>query len=253
MLHDNVLKRKLADGQMTHGLWVTLEAPTISEIGVELGVDWICVDAEHGHLDLKEVVEHLRVTNHTQTTSLVRITEIQQGLIKRVLDIGAAGIFVPQVKSAEEVALAVKYAKYPPWGVRGVGGERSTAWTGRLKETTHRANDETMVIPLIETVEAADVIEEILDVRGIDAIFFGPADFSASAGHLGEWEGPGIAERILEIKDLAIARGLPVGLMTTGIDDARMRQEQGFRMIGVASDTGLLMRGASQALKALRD
>ena len=110
-----------------------------------------------------------------------------------------------------------------------------------------------MVIPLIETVEAADAIEEILDVRGIDAIFFGPADFSASAGHLGEWEGPGIAERILEIKDLAIARGLPVGLMTTGIDDARMRQEQGFRMIGVASDTGLLMRGASQALKALRD
>ena len=81
MLHDNVLKRKLADGQLTHGLWVTLEAPTISEIGVELGIDWICVDAEHGHLDLKEVVEHLRVTNHTQTTSLVRITEIQQGLI----------------------------------------------------------------------------------------------------------------------------------------------------------------------------
>src|SRR5947209_7629480 len=97
------LKQKLARGQTTAGMWITLESPTISEIAVVLGFDWIVVDAEHGHLDFKEILEHVRVTRHTVTTPLVRIQEIEQGLIKRVLDIGAQGIIVPQVTSAAEV------------------------------------------------------------------------------------------------------------------------------------------------------
>ena len=252
MTENNALIRKRASGDATHGLWVTLESPTISEIGVALGFDWVVIDAEHGHLDLKEVVEHLRATERSSTTSLVRISEIQIGLIKRVLDIGAAGIVVPQVTGPEDVELAVRYAKYPPWGLRGVGGERSTLWGLELKETTTRANAETMVIPLIENMQASENIDAILEVKGIDAIFFGPADFSASAGHLGEWEGPGIAERILAIKDKANAKGLPVGVMTTSIDDAHMRREQGFRMLGLGADTGFLIRAAREALDSLR-
>ncbi len=252
MLHDNSLKRKLAAGQVTHGLWITLEAPTVTEIAVVLGFDWVVIDAEHGQLDYKEIVEHLRVTRHTDTTPLVRVQEIQQGIIKRVLDLGAAGVIVPQVTCPEEVERAVRFAKYPPRGVRGVGGERATLWASQLRENTARADRETLVIPLMETVPAGECIDAILDVPGVDAIFFGPADYSASAGHLGEWEGPGVAERLLAIKDRVTARGQACGIMGTSIDDARRRQEQGFRMIGVASDTGLLIRGASEALKALR-
>jgi 2-dehydro-3-deoxyglucarate aldolase/4-hydroxy-2-oxoheptanedioate aldolase len=245
------LKQKLADQQTTVGLWVTLEAPTITEIAVTLGFDWVCIDAEHGHLDFKEILEHVRVTRHTATTPLVRIQEIEQGLIKRVLDIGAEGILVPQVTSAAEVEQAVRFAKYPPWGVRGVGGERATRWGMGLRECTRIANQETLVIPLVETVPAAEDIDAIMRVPGVDAIFFGPADYSASAGHLGEWEGPGVAERLLALLAKATAGGMPCGIMTTDVANARFRRQQGFRLLGLGSDTGLLIRAAHEGLKAL--
>ncbi|HEY1602806.1 MAG TPA: aldolase/citrate lyase family protein [Pirellulales bacterium] len=247
----NTLKEKLAAGKLTRGLWVTLEAPTITEIAIELGFDWVTIDAEHGHLDFKAILEHVRATRGTDTTPLVRIAEVQQGLIKRVLDIGAAGIIVPQVTGPDEVAAAVRFAKYPPQGVRGVGGERATSWSMRLAESTRTANDQTMVIPLIETVAAFQSLDAIMSVPGVDALFIGPADLSASAGHLGHWEGPGVADMVLSIKDHAAARGLACGVMATSTDNARARRDQGFRMIGVASDTGLIIRGAQEGLRAI--
>src|SRR5436309_8181821 len=114
-----ILKQKLKNGEKTFGLWITLEAPAITEIAVRLGLDWICIDAEHGHLDFKEVVEHLRAAGRSSVAALVRVQEIEQGLIKRVLDLGAHGIIVPQIRNAEEVEQAVRFAKYPPRGIRG--------------------------------------------------------------------------------------------------------------------------------------
>jgi 2-keto-3-deoxy-L-rhamnonate aldolase RhmA len=247
----NALKPKLAAGKLARGLWITLESATITEIAVELGFDWVVIDAEHGHLDFKHILEHVRATRGSETTPLVRIAEVQQGLIKRVLDIGAAGIIVPQVYGADEVARAVRFAKYPPVGVRGVGGERATSWSMRLAESTNSANAETMVIPLIETVEAYGALDAIMSTPGVDALFIGPADLSSSAGHLGQWEGPGVAEMVLDIKDRATARGLACGIMAKGLDNARQRRDQGFRMIGVASDTGLIIRGAQEGLRAI--
>jgi 2-keto-3-deoxy-L-rhamnonate aldolase RhmA len=247
----NVLKRKLAEGRTTVGLWVTLESPTITEIAVTLGCDWVVIDAEHGHLDFKEIQEHVRLTRNTPTTPLVRIAEVQQGLIKRVLDIGAEGILVPQVYSAAEVERAVRCARYPPWGIRGVGGERATLWGLNLREATQAANREIMVIPIVETVAAGEAIDAILDVKGVDAIFFGPADYSSSAGHLGEWEGPGVAERLLQIKDRICARGVPCGIMGRDVANIRQRRDQGFRLIALGSDAGLLIRGLVETMKGL--
>ena len=110
------LKQKLNGGKVALGLWVTLESPSITEIALRLGLDWICIDTEHGHLDFKEVVEHLRAASRSNVACLVRIQEIEQGVIKRVLDLGADGIVVPQVRTAEEVERAVYFAKYPPRG-----------------------------------------------------------------------------------------------------------------------------------------
>ncbi len=248
----NSLKPKLARGELTLGLWVTLESPTITEIAVTLGLDWVVIDTEHGFLDYKEVVEHLRVTRNTLTTPLVRIPEISPGIIKRVLDLGAHGIIVPQVNTAQEVAAAVRYAKYPPEGIRGVGGDRATLWGLGMAAQTAIANRETMVIPLIETVAAGDSLMSILDVPGIDALYLGPADYSASAGFLGQWEGPGVAEKLLQFREQARARGLGCGIMAISVEDARKRRDQGFRMIGLGADTGLLIRSLRAALDALR-
>ena len=245
-----ILKQKLKNGDTTFGLWITLEAPTITEIAVRLGLDWICIDTEHGHLDFKEVVEHLRAASRSSTTTLVRVQEVEQGLIKRILDLGADGILIPQIYAAEEVSNAVRFAKYPPRGIRGIGGERSTLW-GKALRRARTANDSTLVIPLIETVDAARNLESIMKVPDIDGFFLGPADFSASAGYPGDWEGPGVAEELIRIKDRLRERGLPCGIMATDSNNGRLRLEQGFQMIGLGSDCGLLIRSVSEMMEGL--
>src|SRR5436305_4365866 len=117
------LRRKLADDSPVFGLWVTLESPTITEIAVGLGLDWVVIDAEHGHLDWKEIVDHLRATVRSDTVALVRIAELNVALIKRALDIGADGIVIPWIETAEQLRQAVAYCQYPVDGVRGIGGE----------------------------------------------------------------------------------------------------------------------------------
>ncbi len=246
----NKLKQKLARNENTLGVWVTLESPTITEIATILGLDWVVIDAEHGHMDFKEVMEHVRVTRESGTTALVRIQELEMGVIKRVLDVGADGILIPNVASAEEAQQAVKFAKYPPWGVRGVGGERATQWGLQLKEYTLVANHQTMVIPMIESVAGATQSTAIASVRGVDAIFYGPVDFSASAGYLGQWEGPGVAQQILDSKDLVLAQGVTCGITAVDHDDLRLRQQQGFRMISLGADTGMLIRAMREGLAA---
>ncbi|MCI0421893.1 MAG: aldolase/citrate lyase family protein, partial [Acidobacteria bacterium] len=205
------LKEKLRNGQPAFGLWITLEASAVIEIAVHLGLDWVCIDTEHGNLDFREVSGHLAAANRSATAALVRVQEIEQGVIKRVLDLGAHGVIVPQVCTAEEVEQAVRFAKYPPRGVRGVGAERSTFW-GKALHRARTANQDTLVIPIIERVEAGKNIGTILSVPDVDAFFFGPADFSASAGFPGEWEGAGVAEEILRIKERIRAAGVPCGL-----------------------------------------
>src|SRR5688572_10271185 len=127
-------RRKLAADEPVFGLWVTLEAPSITEMAVAAGLDWVVIDAEHGHLDWKEIVEHLRATVRSDTVALVRNTELNVGLIKRALDIGADGIIIPWVESAEQLEQAVRFARFPLEGVRGIGAERATAWGSCMAE-----------------------------------------------------------------------------------------------------------------------
>src|SRR5271168_4886407 len=118
------LRGKLAADLPVYGLWITLESPSITEMAVALGLDWVVIDAEHGHLDWKEIVEHLRAAVRSNTVVLVRLAELNAGLIKRALDIGADGVVIPWVESAEQLRQAIAYARYPTEGVRGIGAER---------------------------------------------------------------------------------------------------------------------------------
>jgi 2-keto-3-deoxy-L-rhamnonate aldolase RhmA len=244
------LKQRLKSGETTFGLWVTLESPTLTEIAVHLGLDWVCIDTEHGHLDLKEVLEHLRATSRSATASLVRVQEIEQGVIKRVLDLGADGVIVPQIRSADEVERAVYFAKYPPRGFRGIGGERATYW-GKGLSRARTANEHTLVIPLIETIDAGRNIDSIMNVPYVDAFFFGPADYSASAGYPGEWEGPGVAEELLRIKERIRNRRFPCGIMATDLKNGQERVQQGFQMVGIGADVGLLIRAMTEMMQGL--
>src|SRR5262245_28389385 len=114
---------RLARQETVYGLWVTLESASITEMAVALGLDWVVIDAEHGHLDWKEIVEHVRATVRSETVALVRLAEVNIGLVKRALDIGADGVVLPWIETPEQLARGVSFAHYPPAGVRGIGGE----------------------------------------------------------------------------------------------------------------------------------
>lgn len=248
----NPLRAKLSSPSPTFGLWITLEDPTVTEIVVELGVDWICVDMEHGSLGYKDVVAHARAARGSGVAVLTRLPTTSVDTVKRGLDLGLDGVILPLMRSAADVEEGLRFARYPPAGIRGVGGERAVHWSLRLHDYLAVANRETMVIPLIETRQASEDIEAILKVDGIEAIFFGPADLSASYGHLGAWEGPGVAEDILRITKMARQRNIAAGVL--GRDEAEVdkRIEQGFKMIGFGADVGLLivrLRGLLQRFK----
>lgn len=244
----NRLRQQLRDGQTTYGLWVTVESPTITEIAVACGLDWICVDTEHGHLDYREIMEHLRAARGGETIVIVRVPELQMSAVKRVLDMGAHGVILPYARSRDELATAMSYGRYPPEGIRGVGGERAYKWGLGMQEYLSYANDETLLIPLIETREAVAEIDEILALPGIDAIFFGPADLSASYGHLGSWDEHGVADILSEIKSKAATKGIASGILARGMADAASRRDQGFQMVGLGADMTLLVRAIRETL-----
>jgi len=233
------------------GLWVSLEAPAITEMAVALGLDWVVIDAEHGHLDWKEIAEHIRAGVRSETVVLVRIAELSSGAIKRALDIGADGVVIPRVETREQLEQAVSFARYPTEGVRGLGAERATAWGQALAEHAAHANESVFVVPIVETVTGAANLEVMLDVPGVDLFWFGPADFSASAGYRGQWEGPGVADELLRMKDAIHRAGRTCGIVATSDDNARARIEQGFGAVGLGFDAGLLIRSLRNSLAAV--
>ena len=243
------LRQKLNQNEPIYGLWVTLESASITEMAVALGLDWVVIDAEHGHLDWKDINSHIRAALRSDTVVLVRIAERSTILSKRALDIGADGIMIPWMEKVEEVEEAVRDCRYPPEGRRGIGGERATAWGQCLSEPAAEANENVLIVPLIESIAAIPNVAIMCEVDGIDLFFFGPADFSSTAGFRGQWEGPGVAEQILKLKDTINAAGKHCGVVSTSTQNLTDRLDQGFRMLALGTDSGLLLRSLHQSLQ----
>ena len=243
------LRQKLNQNEPIYGLWVTLESASITEMAVALGLDWVVIDAEHGHLDWKDINSHIRAALRSDTVVLVRIAERSTILSKRALDIGADGIMIPWMEKVEEVEEAVRDCRYPPEGRRGIGGERATAWGQCLSEHAAEANENVLIVPLIESIAAIPNLATMCKVDGIDLFFFGPADFSSTAGFRGQWEGPGVAEQILSLKDTINAAGKHCGVVSTSNQNLTDRLDQGFRMLALGTDSGLLLRSLHQSLQ----
>lgn len=249
----NPLRRKLKSGGPTVGLWATLESATVTEVAAELGIDWVCIDMEHGSLGYRDVVDHLRAAKGSDLSLIVRVPTASVDTIKRALDLGAHGVLLPLIREPSELAEAFGHARYPTSGKRGLGHERALRWGMAMESYVAVANEETMVIPVIETAEASANIAGILATPGLEAIFFGPSDLSQSFGHLAVWEGPGIAEEILRMKRLADELGIASGIIGASADDIARRRQQGFGMIGLGSDVGLMIRQLRELLTPFRD
>jgi len=245
------LRAKFANNETAYGLWVTSEASAVTEVAGMLGIDWICIDMEHGYLDYRAIQGHLTAARGTDMTVLVRPPSQDLEPIKRALDVGAHGVILPLVDSAAEVRAAYDHFYYPPLGRRGIGGERSVKWGLDLVSYVQSANDDLLFIPMIETQRAYDNLDEILAVEKIEAVFLGPGDMSASRGAVGEWEGPGVKEINLDILRRASERGISAGIVARDTPEAIQRVEQGFGMVSLGSDIGLMIRQIRSMAEAL--
>ena len=246
-------RAKLGAGQTCLGTCVTFADPTVTEALCDL-LDFVWIDTEHNPLTLEAVQGHVMATKGTATTPLVRVPWNDPVLIKPVLDLGAAGVIVPLVRTAEDVRRAVAACKYPPEGVRGFGPRRPSNY-GRAggPDFVRAANESVIVIVQIEHAEAVNNLDEILAVPGLTSVVVGPNDLAGSLGHMGEPRHPDVLRAIEHV----LARGdrarIPVGLAVGGEpEELAGWLVKGVRWLSIGADFSLLLRAATQFTSALR-
>jgi 2-dehydro-3-deoxyglucarate aldolase/4-hydroxy-2-oxoheptanedioate aldolase len=226
---------------------VTLPAPEISELLAGLGFDWLFVDAEHSPLGMREAQALLQAAG-TDCPCLVRVPAGDEVWIKKALDIGAAGVIVPQVHSAAQARQVVRLCRYPPEGARGVGVARAHGYGTRFQEYLDTANEEVTVVIQAESAEAVDTIQSIVEVPGIDAILIGPYDLSSSLGKAGQLDDPEVQRAISAVTESCQRAGMPLGAFGVNALAVQPFLERGFTLIAVGIDTLFLSSAASEVL-----
>lgn len=244
----NTFKQRLQSGQPQIGLWLGLADAYCAELAANAGFDWLLLDGEHAPNDLRSLLAQLQAIAPYPAQPIIRPPIGDASPIKQLLDIGAQTLLVPMVESAEQAAGLVRAMRYPPAGIRGVGSAlaRASRWNS-IPGYLDAADAQMCLLVQVESVRGLENLDAIAAVEGVDGIFIGPADLSASMGHRGA---PGHPAVVAAIED-GIARirraGKAAGILAT--DEARARRylELGCAFVAVGVDTSLLMR----AMKAL--
>jgi 2-keto-3-deoxy-L-rhamnonate aldolase RhmA len=247
----NDFRARLRKRDLLLGTMVTLPTPAVAELFAALGFDWLFVDGEHGPLEAAELGAILQAASR-ETACIVRVPAVDPVAIQKALDLGAAGIIVPQVNTPEQAADVVRFARYPPQGARGVGLARAHGYGQRLKEYLRTANDEIAVIVQAENVRAVENIEAIVRVPGVDAVLLGPYDLSASLGKMGQVDHPDVVAAIARVTDACRDAGMPLGYFGVTAAAVRPYVERGYTLIVAGVDTLYLGQGAKALLAELR-
>jgi 4-hydroxy-2-oxoheptanedioate aldolase len=245
----NAFKQALSEKRRQIGLWASLSSNYTAEVVAGAGFDWILIDTEHSPVEIENVLGQLQAIAPYPTTPVVRVPWNDMVTIKRILDIGAQSLLIPQVNSAEEARAAVSHARFPTRGVRGVAGTTRATRFGRIRDYFRNADAEICVLVQVETKEALDNIEAIAAIDGIDGVFVGPADLHASLGYLGERAHADVMPIIDDALRRIVKTGKAAGILSDSEANARRWLDLGALFVAVGSDVGILARGA-EALAA---
>jgi 4-hydroxy-2-oxoheptanedioate aldolase len=244
----NRFKRSLLAGEFQLGLWVALANSACAELSAASGYDWLVLDAEHGPNDVLSIMSQLQAVAPYHSHAVVRLPEGDAALIKRYLDIGAQSLLIPMVDTAEQARALVEATRYAPAGIRGMATMTRAARWSRVPDYVRRAREEICLIPQIESVKALGNVAAIAATDGIDAVFIGPVDLSASMGFIGQPSHPEVLAAIEKALKQIRAAGKPAGALS--VDEALAKRfiEMGFNFVAVGVDAVLL----SKAVDALR-
>lgn len=244
-LPSNRFKAALARGEAQIGLWVALADANAAELLATCGYDWLLIDGEHAPNDVRSILAQLRALAAHPVTPVVRTVDANPALVKQLLDIGAQTLLVPMVQTAEEARAIVAATRYAPRGIRGMGSgiARASAWN-QVDGYVHDAEREICVLVQVETVEGVANLEAIAATDGIDGVFFGPADLSASMGKPGLPQDPEVVATIDRGIATVLAAGKAPGILSGDPAVAERYLGLGARFVAVGIDTSLLVRAA---------
>lgn len=240
----NRFKQRLNSGEAQIGLWLGLADAYCAELAANAGFDWLLIDGEHAPNDLRGMLGQLQAVAPYASEAVIRPVIGDTARIKQVLDIGAQTLLVPMVESAAQARELVRAMRYPPQGIRGVGSAlaRASRWNS-IDGYLDQADAQMCLLVQIESLQGLANLDAIAAVEGVDGVFIGPADLSASMGHRGN---PGHPEVQAAIED-AIARirqaGKAAGILSADEKLARRYIELGAGFVAVGVDTTVLMRG----------
>ena len=246
----NLFKQKLLAGVPQFGLWLGLSETFSAEICAGAGFDWLLIDAEHGPNDLRTIFAQLQAIEPYSSQPVVRPPQGDHVLIKQLLETGVQTLLIPMVETAAQAEGLVQAMRYPPHGIRGVGSAlaRASRW-GRITDYTHRANEQMCLLVQIETRTGYENLAEIMNIPGVDGVFFGAVDLAASYGLLGESSHPTIVSMIKAGLQRVLQCGKFGGVLCADKPLALSYQEAGARFIAVGVDS-LLLSAATSALCA---
>ena len=246
------LRKDLREGKSLTGTLLTLPSPEVAEILAKSGFDWLFIDMEHSAISLQTAQTIIQAAS-TQSYCVIRCPSNDEAWINRCLDTGADGIIIPQVKTQKEAEYAAHFAKYAPLGGRSVGISRAHGYGMDFNEYMERANEDTALIIQCEHIEAIDNLPSILDVKGIDCVFVGPYDLSASMNKTGQLKDPEVVNAIERISKMASESNMPLGIFGTAPEFVKAYKQKGFNLLTVNADILMLSRSAKDILQKINN
>lgn len=248
----NKLRKALLDREVALGAWIQIGHPACAEIFARAGFDWVCVDLEHGAIDLETMTNIFRTVERFDCASVARLPINDPVWIHRSLDAGAQALIVPMVKTAEEAEAAVREAKYPPRGVRGFGYSRANMHGMDFDAYIAGANDELAMIMQIEHRDAIANLDAILEVDGVDGLFIGPLDLSGSMGITGQMEHPEMVGALQRFRSACGTHETAAGIHVVRPTAESIRQAlaDGYTLLALGLDNVFLDESARACLKA---
>ena len=249
----NSFKQGLQEDRVQYGLWLGLSSPVAAELCACAGFDWLLIDAEHAPNDLRSTLWQLQAIEGTGAHAIARLVEGNPARIKRYLDAGVQTLLIPMVDSAEQAEEIVAAVRYPPRGIRGLATSitRASRWT-QIDDYAREAEEQLCVIVQAETVTALDNLKAITAVDGVDAVFLGPSDLSASMGYLGQPGHPEVQSAIAESLRYISSAGKAAGTLAGTPEAIRTHAGNGAKFLGIGSDTALLVAGSKGLLGSVQ-
>lgn len=252
-LRGDEFKKKIESGKPILGAWLQLIDPTVSRNISKAGFDFLLIDWEHTAINIESLQNMLFGFDGSNTCPLVRLPKNDPLWAKWAFDLGAEGIVVPNIQTAEEARLAVESAKYPPDGIRGWCPKIPSNFFADINSYNSEANDRTVVIIQIEHIKGIENLDEILSVPGIDSIFIGPADLSASLNLLGQWSNPILIENIRKIIKKSMNARMPVAMaVDESAPDVLYWIKEGVQIVTLGFDWEFIQKGSNEILSSVR-